>query len=95
MKAMLCASVLVLLPPVASATAAPGDSAAGKQLHDENCMGCHDTSVYTRADHRIQSFAALQEQLNNCSHAINRQFSATDRENLLTYLNDQFYHFQQ
>ena len=33
--------------------ALPGDSAAGKKLHDAHCMTCHDTSVYTRKDRQI------------------------------------------
>jgi cytochrome c5 len=27
--------------------ALPGDGAEGKRLHDANCMGCHDTALYT------------------------------------------------
>ena len=51
MKGILCASLLILLmPSVACAAALPGDSADGKRLHDANCMGCHDTGIYTRED---------------------------------------------
>ena len=40
-----------LTPPHAAAL--PGDSAEGKRLHDANCMGCHNTSIYTRKDRLI------------------------------------------
>ena len=51
MKGILCVSLLILLiPSVACAAALPGDSADGKRLHDANCMGCHDTGIYTRKD---------------------------------------------
>ena len=50
MKGVLCLSLLILLMPSAYAGSLPGDSADGKRLHDANCMGCHDTSVFTRKD---------------------------------------------
>ena len=49
--------------PSVYAAALPGDSAEGKLLHDANCMGCHDTGVYTRQDHRVRSLGALQNKL--------------------------------
>jgi cytochrome c5 len=44
---------LILLMPSACAAELPGDSADGKRLHDANCMGCHDTGVYTRKDRLV------------------------------------------
>lgn len=94
MKDILCAALLVLLTPSAHGAALPGDSAAGKRLHDANCMGCHDTGIYTRNDNIIQSLEALKTQLSDCSHALNKQLSATETQNIVKYLNDQFYKFQ-
>ena len=51
MKSILCVSLLILLMPSAYAEL-PGDSVDGKRLHDANCMGCHDTGIYTRKDRR-------------------------------------------
>ena len=48
MKSILGVSLLILLMPSAYAVALPGDSAEGQRLHDANCMGCHDTGIYTR-----------------------------------------------
>ena len=67
MKSILCVSLLILLMPSAYAAALPGDSADGKRLHDANCMGCHDTGVYTRKDRLVQSLDALKKQLASCS----------------------------
>ena len=53
MKSILGVSLLILLMPSAYAAALPGDSAEGKRLHDANCMGCHNTSIYTRKDRLI------------------------------------------
>ena len=84
MKGILCVSLLILLmSSVACAAELPGDSADGKRLHDVNCMGCHDTSVYTRKDRIIQSLDALKERLGDCSHMAKKEFSATETQNII------------
>ena len=94
MKSILCASLLILLMPSAYAAQLPGDSADGSFLHDANCLGCDDTGIYTRKDRRIRSLDALKGQLANCSHMANQQFSAIEMQNIIKYLNDQFYQFR-
>jgi len=96
MKSILGVSLLILLLRIPSAYAAalPGDSADGKRLHDANCMGCHDTSIYTRKDRLVQSLDALKKRLGDCSHMANKEFSASETQNIIKYLNDQFYQFR-
>jgi len=94
MKSILGVSLLVLLMPSAYAASLPGDSDDGKRLHDANCMGCHDTSVFTRKDRVVQSLDALKKQLASCTHMAKKEFSASETQDLLEYLNDQFYHFR-
>ena len=93
MKRILCAALLILLMPSAYAASLLGESAEGKRLYDANCMGCHDTSVLTRRDRLVQSLDALKTQLASCSHMAKREFTASETQDLLKYLNDQFYHF--
>ena len=93
MKSILGVSLLILLMPSVYAAALPGDSAEGKLLHDANCMGCHDTGIYTRRDHRVRSLDALKKQLVDCSHAAKKEFSAIETQDIIKYLNDHFYHF--
>jgi mono/diheme cytochrome c family protein len=94
MKSILCASLLIiLLMPSSYAAALPGDSADGKRLYDANCMGCHDTGIHTREDHFVQSLDALKKQVSNCTHNAKKEFSASETQNIIKYLNDQFYHF--
>ena len=94
MKGILCVSLLILLMPTAYAASLPGDSAEGKRLHDANCMGCHDTSVFTRKDRLVQSLDALKKRLGDCSHMAKKEFPATETQNIIKYLNERFYHFQ-
>ena len=91
MKSILGVSLLILLMPSAYAAALPGDSADGKRLHDANCMGCHDTAIYTRKDRLVRSLDALEKRLGDCSHMAKKEFSAIETQNIIKYLNDQFY----
>ena len=61
MKSILCLSLLILLMPSSAYAELPGDSADGKRLHDANCMGCHDTGIYTRKDRLVRSLDALKK----------------------------------
>jgi hypothetical protein len=78
----------------AYAASLPGDIASGKRLYDANCMGCHDTSLFARQDKVVQSLDGLKDQLDNCTHMAKKEFSASETQDLLKYLNDQFYHFR-
>ena len=94
MKSILGAWLSILLMPSAYAAALPGDSADGKRLHDANCMGCHDTAIYTRKDRLVRSLDALEKRLGDCSHMAKKEFSAIETQNIIKYLNDQFYQFR-
>jgi cytochrome c5 len=94
MKSIICTSLCVLLVSSAYAASLPGDGANGKRLLDANCMACHQTDIFTRKDRQVQSLDALKQQLVACSHAAKKDFSASEMQDLLKYMNDQFYHFE-
>jgi hypothetical protein len=94
MKGILCVSLSILAMPTAYAAPLPGDSANGQRLFEANCMGCHDTSVLTRHDRVVQSLEALKKQVGGCAHMAKKDFSESETQDLLKYLNDQFYHFR-
>lgn len=85
--------MMALLVPVAHAVV-PGNSVEGQKLHAANCSGCHDAGVYARKDRMVRSLDDLQKQLQGCSHAAKKDFSPTETQNLLKYLNDSYYHFK-
>lgn len=93
MKTSFAVLLLIASMPTAHAEL-PGDSVDGKRLHDANCKGCHDTAVYTRKDRVVRSLDALKLQLDSCSHAAKKDFSAREAQNILKYLNVDFYHFR-
>lgn len=89
---ILIAAALIV-PALAAAAALVGDSADGKRLLDANCFGCHDASVYTRSPRSVRSLDALKQQLEMCGHASAKDLSTADKQNIVKYLNDQYYHF--
>ena len=93
MKFILCIAAMISVS-VSAQAALPGDGADGKRLHDANCKGCHDTAVYSRKDHLVRSLDGLKQQLEACSHMAKKEFSAAETQNIIKYLNDQFYRFQ-
>jgi len=94
MRSGLWVMLAVQLSPLASA-ATPGDSAAaGQRLHQANCTGCHDSSMYTRPNHKVRSLDALEHQVEGCGRAAKKEFSATEIRDLVTYLNESYYHFK-
>lgn len=92
MRLILCASLMLTLSPCARA-ALPGDAAEGKRLHEAHCAGCHGTAVYTRKDRMVTSLDGLKKQVEDCSHMAGQTFSPAQGQNLVKYLNDQFYRF--
>ena len=93
MRPILTAIALTLLTSAVHA-ALPGNAADGKRLHDANCTGCHDTAVYTRKEHRVQSLSGLKQQVENCTHMAQKEFSPAERQDIVKYLNEQFYRFE-
>jgi hypothetical protein len=74
MKGICCGALATLLIPGAYA-ALPGDVTEGQRLHQANCTGCHDSSVYTRPGRKIRSLGALEYQVEGCGHAAKKEFS--------------------
>lgn len=93
LKCLLYAAPIALLASSALA-ASSGDVSDGKRLHDANCTSCHDTSVYSRKTRSVRSLDALQQQLESCGHAAGTNLSATEKQNIIKYLNDNFYQFR-
>ncbi len=65
----------------------------GKILHDKNCMGCHDTSMYTRSNRRVGSIGALTTQVKRCDSSLETQWFDEDIKAVAEYLDLSFYKF--
>lgn len=66
----------------------------GKKLHDDKCMSCHDTGVYSREDRRVKTLEALSNQVDNCMRgAAKADWSVSETNAVIEYLNNKFYKF--
>ena len=81
---------LLLISPLGWAA----DAHPGKELHDENCTRCHDSSVYTRAERKVTSLQGLHNQVRRCDSMLELRLFDDDIENIVQYLNTQYYQFK-
>jgi cytochrome c553 len=93
-KTMLLLMSLTLGAGSAQAALLPGDAAQGKAVHDKQCVACHDSSVYTRANRRVKSPEGLIGQVNNCVRQTDAKLDRDQVNGLVKYLDESFYKFK-
>jgi mono/diheme cytochrome c family protein len=72
-----------------AAALAAGDAANGERLH-RSCLQCHGTEVYVPGA-KIKSLAALRKETVRWGNYYNPKFSAQEIDDLVAYLNRDFY----
>ena len=70
------------------------DAERGQQLHDEHCMKCHDSGVYTREDRRVADRDALVKQVKRCELNLGLSWFDTDINDVVQYLDQSYYKFK-
>ncbi len=91
MKTRLSATlIIVVLATMTSANAADFD--AGEFLQSQ-CTRCHDDSVYTRPDRRVDSLKRLESQVRMCDANIGTKLFDDDIAAVVDYLNTHYYRF--
>jgi len=65
----------------------------GEQLHASKCQGCHDSSVYTRANRFIQNRDALHKQVSRCDKQVRAEWTALQIDDVVNYLDKKYYKF--
>jgi len=78
---------------LASGASQAADIAAGKEQHQQHCLSCHGSEVYTRQDRRVQSRKGLTAQVQRCQLSLNLNWFDDEVENTAEYLNREYYHF--
>ena len=79
---------LALAGPAAGA----GDPVKGAQLHDD-CLGCHGTELYVPPRAKVKTLAALKVETEKWNDRMNPKFTKQEIEDLVAYLNANFYKF--
>ena len=85
-----------------TAVVAQADINHGKELHDSNCTTCHisiqggdGTGIYTRENRRIESHPALIKQVNRCRDSLGMLWPENHINDVVQYLNTNFYKFKE
>ena len=93
---------LVSLNVSANALLAKADLAAGKVLHDKNCVSCHASSfggdgsaMYTRDFSKVSTIKGLITQVRNCNTNIGLKWFEDEELNVAAHLNKTYYKFDQ
>ncbi len=75
-----------------------GKPAIGKKLYAEKCAACHasmyggdGSSVFTRADRKIHTAAALLAQVQFCNQRTRAGLSAEDEQSVAAWLDQAYY----
>jgi hypothetical protein len=69
------------------------DAERGKKLVAENCTACHDDSVYTRKQRRVNSMDDLKKQVKRCEFNLDLAWFDEDVSDVVSYLNSTYYKF--
>lgn len=92
---------LMSLLALATSAAAAGDPKIGKTLHDQQCVSCHakqfggdGSKIYTRSPRLINNKTALAQRVAMCAALTGAKWFPEDEENVVVYLNQQFYKFK-
>lgn len=65
----------------------------GKELHMQNCTGCHDSSAYTRSNRKVNSLPRLGTQVRMCRDNLGITWFDDEVADVIDYLNKDFYKF--
>ena len=92
--------VFLLLASILLPAARAANPENGKALHDARCRSCHTSimngepdRIYTRENRRIHSLAGLRDQVSRCEANTGIRLDAQQTEDVIDYLNRQFYKF--
>ncbi len=92
---------LLLISQSASAQLLPGDAERGAVAHEQHCNGCHvqrfgdPATVYTRVNRRVNTVEGLIGQVAACNTMTGLGLDSDQLDNLVTYLEERHYRFEE
>lgn len=71
-----------------------GDAVRGEALH-RDCLSCHATELYVPPRRKVATIAALREEVERWNDRYNPKMTEREMEDIVAYLNVNFYKFPQ
>ena len=101
MKTRSSSLLVMSLALLAYGPAGATDMARGKALHEEHCVTCHTSltggnadSLYTRPKRRVTTLEGLKRQVRRCELNLGLRWFDEDINDVVSFLNENFYHFE-
>ncbi len=101
-KILLAAFISAGFAGAAQSAMLLGDAGHGEQLYNAKCAGCHvsqfggdGSGVFTRKDHHITTIEGLTGKVNNCNAMTHAGLSDDDINDVIKYLDEAFYKFEE
>ena len=85
----------VLILPVVSVSSLAANIENGEALHNANCVRCHQAEVYTRENRMVNSYTELYERVRQCEIMAEMAWFEEEIEDVVGYLNEIYYKFEQ
>ncbi len=92
---------LFCLQAAANELFSKANAAAGKTLHEKNCVSCHASSfgtdgsgIYTREYAKVKTSKGLIAQVRNCNTMLGLKWFEDEELNVAAYLNQTYYKFE-
>jgi len=95
MKKLLSGLVIML----AASNPAFADIENGKTLHQDKCKTCHmvggdHSALYKRDNRKVKAYGKLKGQVSMCMQNFNIDWFPEEEEDVVNYLNKEYYHFK-
>jgi mono/diheme cytochrome c family protein len=95
MSKSVCSGVAAVALLALALPAAAADLDRGRSLHDNHCVLCHTTSVYTREDRLANSYLEVRQQVQRWQENTKLRWSPTDIDNVTEYIAEKYYKLPQ
>lgn len=66
----------------------------GRALYENQCESCHEGWAHSRSNRKAKSLAELRSRTAGWSEHSGLDWSSEEIDDVVEYLNDQFYHFK-
>lgn len=91
---LLAAAGIILALGAQAQAAEAANPLPGKALVVAKCEGCHKSEVYTATTRKVATLDGLKKQVAACSDAAKTGWTEVQKEEVVTYLNTEFYKFK-
>jgi len=85
--------ILIVLAISFTTSAHSADIDNGGELHADKCTTCHDSSLYTRENRRVQTLPRLGTQVRFCKDNLGITWFDDEVDDVVGFLNKNYYHF--